>query len=76
MEEVSAEERQRYPDLEVRRDSQKGVLIHMANIIPRFSIYMKQEHDNRDVWNSACRCTMYLRYATWHPVPGASLSWS
>jgi hypothetical protein len=51
MEVVSAEERRRYPDLQLRRDNQKGVLIQMANTIPRFSIYMKQEGDDRDVWN-------------------------
>jgi hypothetical protein len=64
MEEVSAEERQRYPGLELRRDSQKGVLIQMANTIPRFSIYITQEYGDQDVWNSASRCTMCLRHAT------------
>ena len=43
MEAVSAEERQRNSGLELRRDSQKGILIKMANTNPRFSIYMKQE---------------------------------
>jgi hypothetical protein len=64
LEVVAAEERQRYRGLELRRDSQKGVLFQMANAIPGFSIYMKQGYDDRDVWNSASRCTMCLRHAT------------
>jgi hypothetical protein len=64
LEEARAEERQTFRGLDAYRDSQKGVLIRMAKAILGFLFYMKQELDDRDVWNSASRCTMCLRYAT------------
>ena len=64
LEVISAEKRQGYRGSGSRSGSQNGVLIRMANAILRFLFYMKQENDDRDVWNSASRCTMCLRYAT------------
>ena len=61
--EFTAEERQGFRGLRVRCDSQKAVSIRMANAIPRFRSYMKQELDGSKVWNSASRCTMCLRHA-------------